>query len=315
MIRDRDELKTRSLRSRPGRVDPGMMAGDWCVSTPLREFLDRLPDVLAVRRMGELASALLDAREAGSTRLLMYGGHVIKCGLGPLLVRWLRQGIVSCLATNGAGTIHDLELALFGSTSEDVQAGIADGSFGMWRETGEMYAGAVGLASEERRGLGGALGSTLLNAGADPAASPLAAAAEADAPVSVHPALGGDIVHPHPRLDWAKMAAASERDFDLLTSRCSGLSGGVVINLGSAVVMPEVFLKALATAQNLGASVEGLTAANMDMIQHYRPARNVVERPVAALGGKSVHLTGHHEIMLPLLDAFIAKAEEERCAD
>jgi len=314
MIRDREELRTKSLRGRNSRVGSDMIAGEWGASTPLGDFLDRLPGVLAVERMRELAAAILKAREAGSTRLLMYGGHVIKCGLGPLLVRWVRQGLVSCLATNGAGTIHDLELALHGATSEDVEAGIADGSFGMWRETGEAYSKAVGLADADGLGLGEALGASILTAGGEAGMSPLAASVQAGVPVSVHPALGGDIVHPHPKLDWARMAAASERDFDLLVHRCSGLSGGVAINLGSAVLMPEVFLKALTTAQNLGASVSDLTAANMDMIQHYRPDRNVVSRPVAALGGRSISLTGHHEIMLPLLDAFI-RCEEERCAD
>jgi len=307
----RDGLRMKSLRHRSSRVGPEKLAGQWSGSTPVREFVDGLPDVLAVRRMRLLARRLLQARERGAARLLMYGGHVIKCGLGPLLVRWMRRGILDCLATSGAGTIHDLELALYGATSEDVQEGIADGSFGMWSETGEAYARAVGLAREREAGLGRSLGMLVLEEGGSPDTSPLAASEEMGSPVTVHPALGGDIVHPHPRLDWSDLGGAAERDFDTLIERCSRLSGGVVINAGSAVVMPEAFLKALTSAQNLGAGVSGLTAANMDMIQHYRPSRNVMERPVAALGGESVGLTGHHEIMLPLLDAFIT-AEEDR---
>ncbi len=307
----RDRLRMKSLRARRSRVGPELLAGDWEASTSLREFVDSLPDVLAVRRMRLLARNLLLARDRGSTRLLMYGGHVIKCGLGPLVVRWLRDGVVSCLATNGAGTIHDLELALYGETSEDVQDGISEGSFGMWSETGLCYARAVELAGEREYGLGRALGTVVLDEGGKTAISPLAASREQESPVTVHPALGGDIVHPHPGLDWGELGRAAERDFDSLICSCSELSGGVVVNLGSAVLMPEVFLKALTAAQNLGADVSGITAANMDMIQHYRPMRNVVQRPVAALGGESVSLTGHHEIMLPLLDAFI-RAEEER---
>jgi hypothetical protein len=288
-----------------------MLVGDWKASTPLAEFVDGLPDVLAVRRMRLLARSLLKAGELGATRLLMYGGHVIKCGLGPLLVRWLRRGVVDSLATSGAGTIHDLELALYGGTSEDVRAGIADGSFGMWEETGLHYARAVEMSADRDIGLGHALGSLILEEGGSADASPLAASVKLEVPVTVHPALGGDIVHPHPGLDWARLGRAAERDFDALVQRCSELSGGVVINLGSAVVMPEAFLKALTTAQNLGAGVTGITACNMDMIQHYRPDRNVVGRPVEALGGDSVSLTGHHELMLPLLDAFV-KSEEAR---
>ena len=301
----------KSLRHRSSRVGPEKLTGDWNGSTPVREFVDSLPDVLAVRSMRLLARKLLQARERGAARLLMYGGHVIKCGLGPLLVRWLRRGVLDCLATNGAGTIHDLELGLFGATSEDVQAGIADGSFGMWSETGDAYARAVNLAREREIGLGRSLGMLVLEEGGKPDNSPLAACEELGSPVTVHPALGGDIVHPHPRVDWGDLGSAAERDFDTLMERCSRLYGGVVINAGSAVVMPEVFLKALTSAQNLGAGVTGLTAANMDMIQHYRPQKNVLERPVAALGGETVTLTGHHEIMLPLLDAFIT-AEEDR---
>ena len=309
MSTKRDGLRMKSVGSRSNRVDEGMLAGEWARDTPLAEFIDNLPDVLAVRRIRRLAVALLRSRDRGATSLLMYGGHVIKCGLGPLLVRWMRRGLISGMATNGAGTIHDLELDLFEGTSESVQEGIADGSFGMWRETGDAYSKAVSASQKNCTGLGEALGKMVLSRAKEGHRGPLAEAAELGRPVTVHPALGGDIVHPHPSLDWGAMARAAERDFDLLISRCSNLSGGVVLNAGSAVVLPEVFLKALTSAQNLGADVREITTANMDMIQHYRPSRNVLSRPVEALGGEAISLTGHHELMLPLLDAFIAREE------
>ncbi len=275
------------------------------------DFIESLPDVLAVSEMKVLAGSILDARESGASRILMYGGHVIKCGLGPLLVKWLKEGRIDSLATNGAGTIHDIEIALFGETSEDVESGIADGSFGMWEETCNIWSSAVDEADSGKLGLGEALGRKVLSEGGDPSVSPLAAAVLAERPVTVHPALGGDIVHPCPALDWGSLGCAAERDYDVLGGRIASLRGGVVINAGSAVVMPEVFLKLLTSARNLGHDVGEFTAASFDMIRQYRPLNNVVHRPVRALGGRAVEVTGSHELMLPLLDLFI-DAEEKR---
>ncbi len=307
---DREKLVTKSLSERCSRVTEGMLFRPPPPGASAADFARSLPDVLAVRSLWTTARALLEARESGSERLLMYGGHVIKCGLGPLLVRWLRRGVVSSLATNGAGTIHDLEMALFGATSEDVQSGISDGSFGMWRETGEVYAAALSRSSEGNAGLGESLGVELLERGADPDNSPLAAAALERLPVTVHPALGGDIVHPHPNVSWRLIGEAAERDFDLLGGRVARLGGGVVMNVGSAVVMPEVFLKLLTSARNLGFDVGGFLSVDMDMTRHYRPTMNVVRRPACALGGSGISLTGHHEIMLPLLDLLVRSEEE-----
>lgn len=308
---DRKGLRMKSLRDRTSKVSSELLAGDIEEGMSATGFVDSLPDILAVRDMRKLAGAILRAREKGSARILMYGGHVIKCGLGPLLVRWLRNGTVNFLATNGAGTIHDLEMSLFGETSEDVEAGIADGSFGMWRETGEVYAAALRRSGETGAGLGEALGLEILEREGDKEISPLAAAALAGAPVTVHPALGGDIVHPYPSVSWTDLAAAAERDFDLLGERICQLSSGVVINAGSAVVMPEVFLKLLTSAVNLGHGISDITAASFDMIRQYRPLNNVVFRPSRALGGEGLVITGHHELMLPLLDIFL-QAEEAR---
>ncbi len=307
---DRSRLRFKSLDERTSIVAGDMLAGDWDSDSTALEFVSSLPDVLAVRSMKALASALVRARETGASRILMFGGHVIKCGLGPLLVKWIRKGTLSCLSTNGAGTIHDIEMALFGQTSEDVESGISDGSFGMWRETSEIYAAALERARADETGLGRALADELLQRGGNEDISPLAAAARADIPLTVHPALGSDIVHPHTGVRWDLLASAAERDFDLLGECICGLSGGVVINVGSAVLMPEVFLKLLTAAMNLGADITGITTANLDMIQHYRPVRNVLERPVRALGGISLAITGHHELTLPLLDLFIRLEEK-----
>jgi hypothetical protein len=302
---NREKLKLKALSDRTSRVDSSRL---WKDSDP-SDFIRSLPDVLAAREMKDLTRAIVRARNNGASRIFMYGGHVIKCGLGPLLVKWLRNGTIRYLATNGAGTIHDLEMALFGETSEDVEAGIADGSFGMWNETACVYADAVNAACSEKIGLGAALGRTILEIGGNPEISPLAIAYEAGIPVTVHPALGGDIVHPCPLVSWERMAGAAERDFDLLGERITGLSGGVVINAGSAVIMPEVFLKLLTSAVNLGYRISDITAASFDMIRQYRPLNNVVFRPTKALGGQQIVITGHHELMLPLLDLFIDSME------
>ncbi len=301
----REKLRMNSLGERSARVSRGTLTGLWDGNTPLGEFTRLLPDVLAVRAMRELALALTGAKAGGAGRLLMYGGHVIKCGLGPLVCRWLKDGVFNAIATNGAGSIHDLELALYGQTSEDVEAGLRDGSFGMWRETGQHYAAAL----ETPLGLGEAVGKEILDHGGHPDSSPMALAASMGIPATVHPCLGCDIVHPHPDVSWSKLAAAAERDFDRFGKVVGSLGGGVVLNAGSAVVMPEVFLKALTCARNLGYPVGELTCADFDMIRHYRPSNNVLARPVAALGGKALALTGHHELMLPLLDAFIRSME------
>jgi len=288
-------------------VGHAVLAGRWDASSPLSGFILGLPDVLAVKSMKTLAIAFSKSRMNGSERLLMYGGHVIKCGLGPLLCRWIRDGVFTAVATNGAGSIHDMELALFGQTSEDVEKGIADGSFGMWRETGDVYA----LALEGAGCLGEGIGRVILEKGGDPEVSPLAMAAQKGVPGTVHPGLGCDNVHPLPAVSWEKLAAAAERDFNRFGTVLGNLGGGVAVNAGSAVAMPEVFLKALTCARNVGFQVNDITCADFDMIRQYRPSQNVLARPVAALGGVALSITGHHEIMLPLLDAFIRTAEVE----
>lgn len=305
---NRKKLKLKSLTDRTSKVDSSLLLRS-PESKDTVEFVRSLPDILAVKDMKKLARAILEAKSKEASRIFMYGGHVIKCGLGPLLVKWIKNGTFNCLATNGAGTIHDIEMALYGETSEDVEAGIKDGSFGMWKETGDVYSEAINAAYNNDLGLGDAIGNVIIKRYGNTAISPLAAACEEGIPVTVHPALGGDIIHPYPDVSWEKLARAAEMDFDLLGQRITYLTAGVVINAGSAVIMPEVFLKLLTSAINLGHSISDITAASFDMIRQYRPLNNVVFRPTAALGGEQIVLTGHHELMLPLLDVFL-EAEE-----
>jgi deoxyhypusine synthase len=280
----------------------------------MRSFLASLPDVLGARDLLELAGRVAAARRSGRSCLLMMGAHPLKVGLGPLICDLIRRGILTALATNGAAIIHDFELAFAGRTSEDVGAGLADGSFGMATETGDFLNSAAKSAAAEGLGLGEAVGREIARAGFEFAdQSIFASAYEAAIPATVHVAIGADIIHMHPNADGAAIGAATMKDFHRMVSVVAGLSRGVVINLGSAVVMPEVFLKALNLARNLGYKVKDFSAADMDFIRQYRPRMNVIERPT----GKDLRgfaLTGHHEIMLPLLAAAIRVELDERVA-
>jgi hypothetical protein len=265
------------------------------------ELLGSMPDILASRDLNMVVDAICEARNGGKEVVLSMGGHVIKVGLGPLVADLVDRGVVTAVAMNGAAAIHDLEIALIGETSEDVADGLKDGRFGMADETGKAFAEASEDAAASDKGLGEALGSWISSKGAPHMeASVLFRAFRACVPCTVHVALGADIVHMHPSMDGAATGKATMNDFQGLATVLGGLEGGVFINLGSAVLLPEVFVKALNLARNLGMKVDGFTTVNMDMIQHYRPGVNVVRRPTAT-GGKGYAITGHHEIMLPLL--------------
>ncbi len=303
---DLNKLTTRDLRGRPSKVAAAAGARPWRPGGSLREFAASLPHLLAAEDLRAAAAALAAASAAGRPVILGMGAHAIKVGLAPLIIDAMDRGLVTALAGNGAVVIHDVEMALVGRTSEDVAAALADGSFGTARQTGEFIFKAVERFGDQ--GLGRAVGLALAETpGA--AGSLLAAAAKRDLPATVHVALGTDIIHMHPGFDPAAMGAASHYDFRGLVSLVSGLSGGVYINLGSAVIMPEVFLKALSAARNLAGPVKDFTTINLDMIAHYRPLTNVVNRPVLA-GGRGINLIGHHEINLPLLLALAAEAAE-----
>jgi hypothetical protein len=273
----------------------------------LRDFLRGLPQILAARDFLAVAEQIARRHRAGKRIVLGMGAHPIKVGLGPLIIDLMRRGVLSGVAMNGASIVHDFELAYAGETSEDVAANLADGSFGMAEDTGRFLNDATAAARPDE-GLGAAVGRAILAAKLpNRQLSILACGARLDIPVTVHVAVGTDIIHMHPSADGAAIGAASLRDFHQLAAVVAGLRGGVFINLGSAVLIPEVFVKALNLARNLGHRVDDLITVDMDFIRHYRPQMNVVQRPTMG-GGRGYHFTGHHEIMFPLLCAAVLES-------
>ena len=300
---DFSRLKTVSIAQRPNKVDPSLLGHPPGRDRSFAAFWRSLPDILATKDLRYVADQI--ARAAGRRAVVvLLGGHIIKVGLGPLLRELLRRGVITHLAMNGSAAIHDFELAAYGGTSEDVARGLADGTFGMAEETGREMNAAVAEGARAGRGMGEALAEYLKGRAnlAAPDVSVLLAAAAGGIPVTVHATVGADITHQHPTADGAALGATSHRDLKRLAAVLPALDdGGVVLNLGSAVVMPEVFLKALTIARNLnGGKPTGFTACDCDMQRHYRPRVNVVERPTLA-GGRGIQLTGHHEILIPLL--------------
>ena len=302
---DLAKLKTYPLDSRKSKVSVADFARPWTRGLDFTAFFDHLPAILAAGDLKAVIAAIVTAAQARKTIVMGMGAHVIKVGLNPLLIDLMQRRVLTALAMNGAGIIHDLELAMQGQTSEDVAASLGDGSFGMARETGEFLGRAIKTAGEKKLGLGAAVGAAILAADFPyKDKSLLAACARLDVPVTVHVAMGTDIIHMHPDFDPAAAGAASHRDFRLFASVVATLEEGVYLNVGSAVIMPEVFLKATTLVRNLGNRLENFTTVNMDFIKHYRPMTNVVHRPTAG-GGTGFSLVGHHEIMLPLLAAGI----------
>lgn len=298
-------LKMVSLGERPSKVRLEDFARPASTGATFAEFLDALPRILAGEDVRAVVGAIVRARRAARPVVFGMGAHVIKCGLSPVLIDLMEGSVITCVAMNGAGPIHDVEIALAGHTSEDVQAGLADGRFGMARETGEVIHDALAGAGPEE-GLGAAIGRQLLKIRAPHSqASVLATAARLGIPATVHVAVGTDIVHMRTAASGAALGEASLVDFRLFTAVVADLSGGVYLNAGSAVIMPEVFLKAFTIAQNLGARLHDFTTVNLDMLPHYRPTVNVVERP-ATVGGRGLTLQGRHEVLIPLL-AFAVK--------
>jgi len=271
-----------------------------------RAVLASLPDQLGARALREIVTRTVAARRERRPVVVMIGGHVIKVGVSPCLIALMERGVISHLAMNGAAAIHDVEIATLGRTSEDVESALHAGRFGMVDETGDFMNAAAGQAASRGEGLGEAYGRALLDAAPPQAAvSLLACAYRLQIPATVHVAIGSDTIHHHPCCDGAALGASSLRDFRILAATLAGARGAVVLNLGSAVIMPEVFLKALSVARNLGADLRDLTTANFDQIQHYRPRVNVLERPTRAAGGHGIALTGHHEILIPLFAAAV----------
>ena len=299
---DLSRVRTIPLQTRSNKVAAEQFARPAAAGRSFAEFLQALPGILAGGDFQRVVAAIARAHRAGRPVIVGMGAHVIKCGLSPVIIDLMRRGIVTAVAFNGSGAIHDSEIALIGETSEDVAAGLKHGTFGMVRETGEFLNGAINrVLAHPEQGMGALLGAQLIATGAPHRQlSILAAGFELKLPVTVHVAVGTDIIHMHPSANGAAIGQATFNDFRILASAVAGLSGGVYLNIGSAVVLPEVFLKAFTVAQNLGADLHDFTTVNMDMIAHYRSGENVVRRP-PTVGGAGYNLVGRHEIMVPLL--------------
>lgn len=298
-------VRTVSLAERCSKITLELVGRPWERGQSFSEFLRRLPRILAGTDFTGVAEAIAEASRSKRMVVLGMGAHPIKVGLSPIIIDLMERGVLSGVAMTGAGIIHDAELAIAGRTSEDVAAALADGSFGMSRETADLLNRAISRQRQAERGLGSLVGQALLESGAPHLSrSILATGARIGTPVTVHVALGADIIHLHPSVDPGATGEASHLDFRILARLVALLEEGVYLNLGSAVFLPEVFLKALALVRNLGYRVERFTTVNMDFQKHYRPRVNVVERPVLK-GGKGYELIGHHEIMVPLLAAAV----------
>jgi len=304
-----DKVKTYSLASRPSKVRLDDFGKPLNSDSSLGDFLDSLPNVLAGKNMRELNARVQRARELKKPIIWGIGGHVIKTGLAPVIIDLMKLGYVSAIAGNGSVLVHDAEIAMVGSTSEDVDATLSEGVFGGAEETGQLLNGAARDGARDQIGLGEAVGRALL------ARSPkhrdyslLCAAYEARIPFTAHITIGGDIAHFHPSFDGAALGATTHTDFRLLAELVRRMNGGgVYLNVGSAVVLPEVFLKCVTLVRNLNQPLDDITTANFDFIQSYRPLTNVVRRPTENGAGRGYSITGHHELTIPLLAALIKR--------
>jgi hypothetical protein len=300
---DLNGLKTYDLESRPSKVFCEDLGQPVTADATVADWIEKLPRQLAGNSLRRVRDRLCRAYEDGRTVVAALGAHVIKTGCAPYLIDWIGRGIIKAVAMNGATAIHDFELALAGKTSEDVAAGLHAGKFGMARETADAFAVAARAGAQNELGLGAALGRYIEQQKCPHANSSLVLATyQAGIPCTIHVALGTDIVHMHPHVSGAALGEASMIDFRLLCSVVAGMSKGVWLNLGSAVVMPEVLLKAVSVARNFGHNLEGLVTVNVDKQTQYRSTTNVLSRPA----DEGIELTGHHEILLPLLHAAVA---------
>ncbi len=297
-----NQIRTIPLKKRKNKITIKQFAKPPEITNTTGDFFDALPKILAAKDFREIVNAIIKAYQNKRPVIVGVGAHVIKCGLSPIIIELIRQGIVTAISLNGAGAIHDFEIALIGATSEDVQKGLKTGTFGMARETGELMNKAINLVLKHHKaGMGQLLAEQLLKIRAPYCSySIMVAGYQHKIPVTVHVAIGTDIIHMHPSANGSAIGKASYNDFLLFTSVVSNLSGGVYVNLGSAVILPEVFLKAFTIAQNLGARIHNFVTVNIDMMKPYRAIENVVRRP-ATVGGRGYSIVGHHEILLPLL--------------
>jgi len=306
-----EKLKTVPIDARGGKVRVADFARVYTRGDGITRWVEKLPRILAGESFPRVIEALRAARAQNRTIIWGIGGHVVKCGLAPVLIDLMHRGWITTFAMNGAASIHDFEIAIAGQTSEDVEAVLPDGRFGSAEETGREMNLAIVEGAKESLGMGEALGKRLQTlARPEFLGSSIVASAYAKSiPVTVHVAVGTDTPHTHPEADGSAIGEATHRDFRLLCSLARGLDrGGVYLNVGSAVILPEVFLKAVSVVRNLGFPLAEFTTVNLDFLQHYRPKLNVVERPHASSGGHGYSITGHHELTIPLLAAALIEA-------
>lgn len=302
-------VKTYPLRSRKSKARAEDFARPCAPTASVAAFIDSLPNMLAAADFKAIVRAIVEARAHDGGVMWGFGAHVIKTGLGPVLIDLMERGFVSALATNGAGVIHDFEVALVGATSEDVDEALGPGRFGMAEETGRLLNAAIADGVGAGLGFGQAVAQFLHDKSPQHArSSVLATAARLGIPVTVHVAVGTDIIHMHPAASGAALGEGSLRDFRYFVSNVARLERGVYLNCGSAVILPEVFLKAVALARNRGIPLAQLTTVNIDFLRHYRPQTNVVTRPTAGSAGRGYSLVGHHELLIPLLAAALTAA-------
>jgi hypothetical protein len=307
---DISELATYPLSSRQSKVTVVDFAKPLQDGANINDLLDSLPNILAASDLRELVKLIQTAKQRGRAIIVGLGGHVIKTGLAPLLIDLMQRGFITAFAFNGSAMIHDFEIAVAGATSEDVDATLGSGTFGMAEESGTIINEAINAGANQNLGMGESVALGLTEMQPQFAANSLLCASyAANIPVTVHVAIGTDITHMHRNADGASIGKTSLQDFRLLCSIvCELNDGGVYLNFGSAVILPEVFLKTVTTVRNLGFELKDFTTANFDFIQHYRPMTNVVKRPVAGVG-RGFSFTGHHEILIPLLAALVRSTE------
>ncbi len=307
---DLSGVVTYPLSARKSKARADDFAGTVAAGGTFKAWFDSLPAILGARDLRRVVAAMTEARRGGRGIIWGIGAHVIKTGVSPVLIDLMERGYVSALAMNGAGIIHDFEIALSGATSEDVDEALGPGRFGMAEETGTELNAIIRDAAERKLGLGQAVGAYLASRNPPHASRSLAAtASRLGIPLTAHVAVGTDLIHMHKDASGAAIGETSLRDFRYFTSSVARLQGGVYLNCGSAVVLPEVFLKAVALARNQGIPLDGLTTVNIDFLRMYRPQTNVVTRPVAGTTGQGISLVGHHEILIPLLAAAVVNAE------
>ncbi|MBA3012849.1 MAG: hypothetical protein FP812_21800 [Desulfobacula sp.] len=305
---DFSQVKTYSIKDRKSLGSKDAFASVWKKGGRLPDFLASLPAILAGNDIKAVIQAIALAARKKKQVCFAMGGHVIKTGMNPIIIDLMEKEILTMISMNGSGIIHDLEVAYTGSTSEDVAATLKDGSFGMAKETSALLNQAIKNADKQSIGLGRAVGEMILAENLPHKHLSLnAAGARLDIPVTVHVAIGTDIIHMHPDFDAGACGAASHRDFKLFAAQVAGLEKGIFINAGSAVILPEVFLKAVTLARNLGACLDAFTTVNLDFIRHYRPMTNVVNRPTLGKG-KGYAIVGHHEILIPLIAAGVIES-------